>query len=492
MKLRVLLVNPPRVKNLPVVREERYEHRDVGSVYPPLSILQGAASLRHAGFDVKVMDANGFDLKLEHIGRLMSDWQPHMVVARMAFDCQEEDLKVLDLAKATNPNCVTVIRNKIISEVPWLLEEVIKSHPEIDLYLMGELDAILPALAKRLESELTPMGNMPPKSNSWFSGIHGLTYYTEKEGMVKTPPPMLMDVSLAPFPAYDMLPSIAPYHTGVFQDHFVMIQTSRGCPFGCTFCAYALEKYRPRPHKQVAEELIWLKENFGAKNVLFFDDLLALNSDRTADLAEALIKDEVNMEWVCCTRANLTDVPSLKMMRKSGCRELAVGIESGDEKILEVINKGVSKADIAKCASACKEADILFYGMTICGLPGETEETWRHTIDFIKEIDPFYTQFCFSTPFPNTEMYPFYEKNGYLNTKDWSQYSPLAPTPVIRTEALTTQDLIRLRREAYREILFRPKYLLSKIRLTDPIWNIKGGWELAKRGAAVLTGRDVR
>ncbi|HJT24255.1 MAG TPA: hypothetical protein VJ873_06740, partial [bacterium] len=145
MKLKVLLVNPPRVKGLPVVREERYEHRDVGSVYPPLSILQGAASLRYAGYDVKVIDANGFDLKLEHVGRVMSSYEPHLVVTRMAFDCQEEDLKVLQLAKATNPNCVTVIRNKMISEVPWFLETITR-RPEVDLYLMGELDALLPAL----------------------------------------------------------------------------------------------------------------------------------------------------------------------------------------------------------------------------------------------------------------------------------------------------------------------------------------------------------
>jgi hypothetical protein len=115
-KLRVLLVNPPRVKDLPVVREERYEHRDVGSVYPPLSILQGAASLRKAGYDVQVLDCNGFDLRLEEVGRLLSSWEPHLVVARMAFDCQEEDLKVLQIAKAALPHGVTAIRNKIISE----------------------------------------------------------------------------------------------------------------------------------------------------------------------------------------------------------------------------------------------------------------------------------------------------------------------------------------------------------------------------------------
>jgi anaerobic magnesium-protoporphyrin IX monomethyl ester cyclase len=491
MKLKVLLINPPRVQNLPVVREERYEHRDVGSVYPPLSILEGTASLRQAGFDVKILDANGFNLKLEHVGRLLSEWQPHLVVARMAFDCQEEDLKVLQVAKSAVPSCVTVIRNKIISEVPWLLEQIAQ-RPEVDLYLMGELDAILPSLAKALEAHLTPEGKLPPKSLEWFTSINGLAYWTQKSGFKMTPPAPLMDVSTAPFAAYDLLPSIAPYHTGVFQDTFAMIHTSRGCPFGCSFCAYAGEKFRPRPHQSVVEELKLLKKNFGVKHVLFFDDILSLNTGRLGEMADMMVKDNVGLEWVCCTRANLVDTDTLKRMHKAGCRELAVGIESGSEVILKNINKGVTKEEIAACADACRASGVLFYGMTICGLPGETEQTWHETINFIKKIDPFYTQFCFSTPFPNTDMYAWYEKNGYLKNKNWSEYSPLAPEPVVRTETLTSQDLVRLRKEAYQKILFRPKYLLSKIRWTDPVWTMKGAWEVGKRGLATLTGRAVR
>lgn len=168
--LRVLLVNPPRVKGLPVVREERYEHRDVGSVYPPLSILQGAASLRKTGYDVQVLDCNGFDLRLEEVGRALSSWQPHLVVARMAFDCQEEDLKVLQIAKAAVPKCVTAIRNKIISEVPWLLEEITR-RPEVDLYIMSELDVVLPALAQVMQSALSEKGELPPIPPNGFPGF---------------------------------------------------------------------------------------------------------------------------------------------------------------------------------------------------------------------------------------------------------------------------------------------------------------------------------
>ncbi len=490
MRLKVLLINPPRVKGMPVVREERYEHRDMGSVYPPLSLLQGAAALRRSGFEVHLLDANGFNLKLEDIGRALTELQPHLVVTRLAFDCQEEDLKVLQMAKAAVPHCVTLVRSKIMSDVAFLLDPLSR-RPEVDLCLMGEPDAVLSPLARALESAWTASGIPTAELHSLAAAVPGLAW-AGPSGLQKSNPAPLTDVASVPFPAYDLLPSIAPYHTGVFPDHFAMIQTSRGCPFGCTFCAFAEEKYRPRPDQQVSEELRWLRDRFGVKNVLFFDDLLALNSKRTLELAQTLVKDNVGLDWVCCTRANLTDVASLKMMKDSGCKELAVGIESGSDVILKEINKGVSKDDIRACAAACKEAGVLFYGMTIVGLPGETRETWRETIDFIKEIDPFYTQFCFSTPFPNTEMYPWYEKRNLLLHKDWSKYSPLAPEPVIRTEALSAQDLIELRREAYREVIFRPKYLLSKIKWNDPKWTVQGAAKIAGRGLALLSGRDVR
>lgn len=491
MSLRVLLVNPPRVQGLPVVREERYEHRDMGSVYPPLSLLQAAASLRAAGHDVRVLDANGFDLTLEEVASALRSYDPQLVVTRLAFDCQEEDQRVLQAAKSAVPHAVTAVRCRIVSDVPDLLSKLV-SRGEVDLCLTGEPDSVLPLLSDALAKAFPSSGSLPTEE------LHRLALETpglawaQDGALVRSAKAPLTDVTAAPFPAYDLLPSIAPYHTGVFPDHFAMIQTSRGCPFGCAFCAYAEEKYRPRPAQSVCDEIRWLRDSFGAKNLLFFDDLLSIRARDTLALTERMIAEDLGVDWVCCTRANLTDTESLKKMRQAGCRELAVGIESGSETILKNINKGVSKDEIRACAKACKEAGVLFYGMTIVGLPGETRETMRETIDFIKEIDPFYTQFCFSTPFPNTDMYGWYKERGLLLHEDWSKYSPLSQEPVVRTEALTADDLKALRKQAYREIIFRPKYLLSKIRWNDPKWTIQGAAKICARGVALLTGKDVR
>ena len=130
--------------------------------------------------------------------------------------------------------------------------------------------------------------------------------------------------------------------------------------------------------------------------------------------------------------------------------------------------------------------------MFIIGLPGETEETVKESINFAKNLKPFYTQFCFATPFPNTRIYQYYKKNRLLLTEDWRQYFPLSDEPVIRTKALSKKDLIRLRNKAYRQTLLNPKYLLSQISLTDWRWNWRGLQELGKRIMATLSLKPVR
>ena len=240
-------------------------------------------------------------------------------------------------------------------------------------------------------------------------------------------------------------------------------------------------------------ELKHLKEKFKIKSFLFFDDTISIKKGRIEELAQRMIDEKLNtMKWVCCTRANLVTYDMLKIMKKAGMKEIAIGIETGSETILKNIKKGVSLEDIRKAAKWCHELGIMFYGLAIIGLPGETKETIKETVDFIKEIDPFYTQFCFSTPFPNTDIYEYYEKNKFLLSKDWSKYFPLSGEPVIRTEALTADELKELRAKAYSSILLRPGYLLRQIKPFDWKWNIMGLLKIVDRIVRLITGKPVR
>jgi radical SAM superfamily enzyme YgiQ (UPF0313 family) len=247
-----------------------------------------------------------------------------------------------------------------------------------------------------------------------------------------------------------------------------------------------------RSPENVVAELKHLKETQAIRSFVFFDDVIGLKKGRFERICELMIAEKLDLKWVACSRANLVNPGLLGLMKRSGCQELAFGIESGDAAVLRDTTKGITLDEIGLAAKQCHKAGILFYGMAIIGLPGETRQSVLNSVRFIKSLRPFYTQFCFSTPFPNTEIYRYYEEKGFLLTKDWRQYSPLSPEPVVRTEALSKEDLVEMRNRVYRSIILDPLYLLSKVRLFDWKWNISGFVKIVQRIWAILFRKYIR
>jgi len=475
---KVLVINPPRVDGSPVVREERYEHKDVGSVYPPLNLLYCASVLEQAGYNVSVIDANGFALSPSDIKKKLKQQKPEIVISRCGFDTQSQDLEVLKTAKEYG--ATIILRNKIISDVQELKNELLLNNSFIDIFVDGEFESVIVNLLKVLETN----GNLNQVAGITFRDGNAITS-TEKVELVKN----LDDL---PFPAYHLLPNLEPYHTGILPAPFTLITTSRGCPFECTFCAYGKTKFRVRNPKKVVEEIKWLKQNYGLRSFSFFDDLVALTAEPFKEICRLLISEKLGLKWVACTRANLVAPELIRLMKKAGCVEMALGVESGSDEILKRVRKGITKDDIRSAVKILRKEKMLFYAMFIVGLPGETRETIEESINFAKEINPFYTQFCLAVPFPSTEMFQYYDKNGLLLTKDWSKFSPLASEPVIQTKCLSKEDLIELRQYAYKQMLFRPKYLFSQIRPFDWKWNISGAIKIAGRIMSLLRKKEIR
>jgi radical SAM superfamily enzyme YgiQ (UPF0313 family) len=481
--MRLMLVNPPRVAGYAVVREERFEHKDIGSVYPPLSLLYCASVAEREGHTVRLVDANGFDLDLRAVLEAMDDFKPEAVLVRLGFDTQEPDLEVLKAAHERG--ALTFARCKIVGDVPWLVERVMAGHPFVDGFFLDEPECLLAPLLKALPAARE-------RGAEALKDVPGLLLNTA-QGPLRTPDPGRMpNPDELPRPAYHLLPSLQAYHTGVMAAPFTVVQTSRGCPYTCSFCSFGKLPWRTRKIEEVLAELAWLKSEFGVRRILFFDDVLTLDMRRTERLCEGMISAGLDMEWVCCTRANNVTRDLLALMKRAGCREIAFGIESGSDTVLADTTKGVSKDQIRAAARWCHEVGILFYGLAIIGLPGEDARSVRDTVDFINEIGPFYSQFGFCTPFPNTDTYAWFKSRGLLRTEDWSQYFPLADRPVIRTEALDEADLVRLRRRMYWSVLLRPAKLLRAVRLDDWRHNWMGLKKVLGRVAMLARGGAVR
>ncbi len=454
--MKVMIINPPRVRGRTVVRTERFEHTDVGAVYPPINCLYLAAILEKEGHDVKLIDANGFQLALEDISEQIALFRPDVVYARTAFDTQREDVNVLEAAKQAG--AVTLLRCKIIAEVPAIRDHLLQL-PFVDIFINDEPESVVPPLLKGIAEQ-----------QAWGS-VPGISFQHEGQIVTTSDSAPLIDLDTMPFPAYHLLPDLSPYHTGVMmRPPFTTVLSSRGCPFHCTFCSYGRTKYRTRTPENVAAELEWLISNYGLKRFIFFDEMIFLHDGRLKKICRLMLEKGLKLRWTLNTRAKPLDLDTLKLMKEAGCFELCLGIESGSDTILKNIEKGITTDDIREAARLCKEAGLDIYAMLLLGSPGETEETVNESMKLIREIDPFYAQFSYLVPAPNTPAFAYYREKGLLLTENWDKYCPVAGQPIIRTDALSAEDLVRLRRRCYRSSQLDLKHILRKVKKID--WSL--------------------
>ena len=265
---------------------------------------------------------------------------------------------------------------------------------------------------------------------------------------------------------------------------------SRGCPYLCSFCA-TKSRYRMRSPESVIEELKMLKKEFKIKNFVFYDDTMTVDRERAMRIAALMIEEKLDMKWALCTRVDHINKLMLDLFKKAGCIELSYGIESGSQEMLNRIRKGITLEQARNAHKWTQEAGIKDIALMMIGLPGETEESARATIDFVKDVNAYYAQFSFVIPFPNTEVWDYYKDNGFLLTEDFKKFNPLTVEPIVRTEELTKEDLIRLKNQAYKEMMLRKDFILPKLK-DNPLWVIKGGFMYLKRLKDLVVEKYVR
>ena len=235
-----------------------------------------------------------------------------------------------------------------------------------------------------------------------------------------------------------------------------------------------------------------LHDEYGIKNFIYFDDTISIDKKRCLRICELKKKENLSMKYAICTRVNNVDEALLKKWKETGLEEISFGVESGSEKVLKKVGKNITKEQIYKAFNLCKKLKIKALTLIILGLPGETLNTIRETKDLVKKINPFYLQYSLCIPFPNTPVYQYFKSNGLLLHEDYTKYNPLNMSPVIRTKALSAKQLIKEKDKAYREFILRPRFVLSKISLTDWGWNIRGFKMFVKRVYGLLKDKYIR
>jgi radical SAM superfamily enzyme YgiQ (UPF0313 family) len=245
---------------------------------------------------------------------------------------------------------------------------------------------------------------------------------------------------------------------------FGTIMTSRGCPYNCIFCSSSLQfgkQWRGHSVERVIDELKVLRYKYNKKEIEFLDDTFTLNMKRAIELTKRMYEEGLDIRWSASARVNLFSEEIARNMKMAGAHTVYFGIESGSQKILDFIGKGITPDLAKKSVGIANKAGLNTLGSFIIGFPDDTVEDVKTTINFSKKVGVTVAQFTIATPYPGTRLWNYAVEKKILLTTDWRKFTTLSP--VMKLKNFTSEQILKWLSRAYISFYLRPLYLLRDI-----------------------------
>ncbi len=384
-----------------------------------------AAALEREGIEVKILDLVVFPYSRQLLESVLKDFAPHIVGSTAVTMTFDNAIGVIRDVKSIDPSITTVMGGP---HVTFCAKETMSLFPELDFIVLGEGEETIAELAGAVDK------------GGDVSGIEGIVF-RGKSGIVDNGPgKSRIDVDSLPFPARNLLP-LGRYRSLGMS---VSMTTSRGCPFKCIFCAgrkMVGAKVRYRNPQNVVDEMEYLAA-FGFRQINIADDLFTSNENHCLKVCDEIIKRGLKIKWTSFARVDTVSVKVLVRMREAGCHTVSFGIESGNREILKRIKKGITPEQVTDAVKMCNEAGVSPHASFILGLPGETPETLKETVEFgnmLKDMGVSHG-FHLLAPFPGTEVREEKEKFDIrILSDDWRDYH--ANRAIVETSSVTRKML---------------------------------------------------
>lgn len=448
---KIILVHPPMY-----LRSLYGPLAEAGSELPPQGLCLLAAVLRQAGYQPVIIDATAEKLSLQETLKRIEQNLPAVFVGFSVYYVSEEAVSQLAKRLKKKYSRLPIVVGG--GHVSVMKEKILEDHPEIDIAVINEGERTVIDLTKAL------------KKNKNLASVKGLIF-RQNGRTVSTPPrPFIEDLDTLPLPAWDLLPPLDKYYIPAGDSlkrwPSTSLVTSRGCPGNCFFCNKNSfgSLVRQNSPEYVLEEIRYLQQKFGIKDLYFQDDHFVSHRDWVVKFCRLLLKKKLDLTWACYGRTDRLDLPLLKLMKKAGCWQLSLGIESGSQKVLNAINKQTNVERNKEVIKMCREAGLAVKGLFMVGSFGETKETIQETKQFIKEshMTDFHCTFFTITP-------------GAVADKIWPKYGhnpqtripSLTAAPSFTPFGLTKKDLIKAHKDFYRTFYLRSHiiwYFFKKLR----------------------------
>jgi radical SAM superfamily enzyme YgiQ (UPF0313 family) len=474
--MRVYFLHPPFVSNGKTLSKFHRCTRWQGVValggtyWYPIWLSYATGVIEDAGYHARLVDASAKEWGVPAVKNDIDAFDPDILVIESNFASVKNDIDIIRQLKQDS-DFLSVLVGPPASQ----FHEAMLQDDHVDVVGRYEYDLTIRDIAAATEDG-TDLGAVP--------GIA----YRRGGRTVQTPDRPLM--------TSEQLDAI-PFVTSVYKNHLdireytlshalhpmVQLFTARGCPNRCTFCSWPRTfmgtKFRARSVTNVVDEFEYVSNELPAvKEIFVEDDTFTIDKKRVREVCSDIKKRELDVRWSCNARATL-DYETMRIMKSAGCRLIDVGYESGSDKILKNIKKGVTTADTKAFTASAKRAGLKILGDFIFGLPEETEDTIQQTIQFIKEIKPDMLQIAVATPIPGTEFYQWISENGFLLESDSSKtidehgYQRC----VISYPDLSSDDLVCSVESALKEYYFSASFARIAVRnilSRDGLWELTG------------------
>jgi anaerobic magnesium-protoporphyrin IX monomethyl ester cyclase len=435
--MKVTLVNPPYPPSV-------HSHPP----FIPLGIAYLGAVAEKEGHDVTVIDCQAEKLTHESFRDRIKQTPSDVIGVTATTLLYKSAMQLIAASKQVHPQAFTMLGG---SHGTFWDKEALNEYPSLDLVVRREGETTFLEVLNKLQTKTS------------FKHVLGITLRNQKGKIIRNPDrPFIEDLDALPFPAHHLLPLDALRRMGKVL--FPLI-TSRGCVYWCDFCSTVRmfgRRYRMRSPKNIVDEMEMIHQDYGINQFTFYDDAFTVSRERVIKFCEELHARKLDLIWDCGTRVDMVDRELLKTMRDAGCIAVWLGVESGSELILGAMNKGLKLSQTRLAYKIAHEVGLMTIANVVLGFPGETEQTAKETINFIKELNPDDVGFYVATPYPGTPLYEQVKKNGWLRVKDFDKYDTAGPT--FETPWLSMKKLADIRYKAYQDFYLRLGYVLKMMR----------------------------
>jgi len=426
-----------------------------GTIYFPIWLAYATAVLEKEGHNVKLIDAPAEGMGEKEVMSVVKSFMPELVVIDTATASIYSDVNFLEKIK-NESGSYGILVGTHPSALP---EETIKISNKIDAIARGEYDYTVRDLAAELE-----------RGGKEFEKIDGLSFRKSGKIIHNKNRALIENLDEIPFVSkvYKKHLNIKNYFYSANLYPEITIISGRGCPFQCTYCLLPQTMngrgYRKRGVDNLLAEFEYIKENFPeVKEIFVEDDTFTADPVRVDEFCRKKVEAGNKLLWSCNARADVK-LETLQQMKKAGCRLLCVGVESGEQEILNNIKKGTNIEGIRQFMKDTKKAGILVHGCFMLGNKGDTKETIRKTVDFAIELEPDTAQFFPIMVYPGTEAYDWVKKEGFLVSEDFTKWLDEEGNHncMVSRPDLSNKELVEECNKGRKRFYMRPKYILSK------------------------------